>query len=277
MSLQYTFKTLSAITYTIRPSATLGTCLLTFAAFNPQEGEWNQAWLLVVSMFFGSAFCFMINDIYDREKDLLNKKSRPIATGVISMPTAVKVTVIFACLLLVFSWFLGIHVFSLAIAFLLGTGIYSFINARTGLLANSIVALIAAGTQWGILVLKPDHYLWASSVFLFFFTVPREVLLDWLDIDGDRAWGKRSFPMYYSLPKVKVLVGFCLLIATSALLLLLEKRSFDLSAIFFAIGIVSLWASFFPFFQNASNKTALLSVRISHVTYAFLILALLSR
>ena len=142
MSLQYTFKTLSAITYTIRPSvadgltlsaitytirpsATLGTCLLTFAAFNPQEGEWNQAWLLVVSMFFGSAFCFMINDIYDREKDLLNKKSRPIATGVISMPTAIKVTVIFACLLLIFSWFLGIHVFLLAIAFLLGTGIYS--------------------------------------------------------------------------------------------------------------------------------------------------------
>ncbi len=277
MSLQFTFKTISAITYTIRPSATLGTCVLTFAAFNPQEGEWNQAWLLVISMFFGSAFCFLINDIYDREKDLLNNKTRPVATGVIPLKVANSVAVLFAALLVTFSWYVNSYAFFLSIAFLVGTAMYSYINAKTGLFANVIVALIAAGTQWGVAVIKPDPYLWASSMFLFFFTIPREVLLDWLDIDGDKKWGKRSFPMNHSVTKVKLLIATSLLVCSLSMFYVFDLIPIGLSLIFFLAAIVSLWISFFPFFQNPNDKSALLSVRLSHVTYAFLILALLSR
>ena len=61
------FKLLAAILYTIRPSAALGATLLTIAAFQPMASEWKNAGILAVCAFSGSAFCFLTNDLYDRD------------------------------------------------------------------------------------------------------------------------------------------------------------------------------------------------------------------
>ncbi|MEO9869763.1 UbiA family prenyltransferase [Ekhidna sp.] len=263
--------------YTIRPSATIGACMLTLAAFNPQKSEMSLVIPLMTAAFFGSSFCFLVNDIYDKEKDLLNKKTRPIATGVLSIKVAVGSSIFSMLVLLISAWFLGVYTFVLSFGFLAIAITYSYLNAKTGLFANMLVALIVSGTQWGVAIIKPDEYLWIIAFFLFFFTIPREVLLDWLDLPGDQKSGKKSFPMNYSPAKVKLLVWISLILCTSSIFFILDQNSNALSLTFFVLALITSWASFVPFFRSTNDRGALLSVRWSHMTFAFLILALFCR
>lgn len=274
--LQDTFKIVNAILYSIRPSATLGACLLVLAAYNPVQNEVNLILPLMLASFFGGSFCFLINDIYDSEKDLLNNKKRPIATGLLPIPLAVGTSIVCAVIFLISTWFIGFYAFVLSFGFLFIATAYSSINAKTGLFANVIVALMVSGTQWGVAIIQPDAYLIMSSVFLFFLTIPREILLDWLDLIGDKKSGKQSFPMSHSAGDTKWLIAICLLICSGSIYLLLSNYEW-ISVTFYLLAIVTSWLSFVPFMKKASNNTALRGVRLTHISFAFLILALFSR
>ena len=276
--IQYTFKIFKAIVYTIRPYAVLGACLLVLAAFNPEGDEWNEMISLVMATFFGSAYCFLLNDIFDRKKDLLNDKRRPLATGELPVSIALFMVVLFALVFITSSWFLGMLPFLLSFVFIGIRSIYSLVNVKTGLMANVIVAFVVSGTQWGVALIKPDEVLWASSVFLFFYTIPREILLDWLDIKGDKAYGKRSAPINYSL---KAVMGIIVLSLAFASLSIIAIVYLDLSSkpsvLLATVTFFSTWLSFSPFFKKPSHRSALLSVRWSHVTFVLLIFTLISR
>ena len=217
----------------------------------------------------------MVNDLFDREKDLLNNKRRPVATGEIPLNVAKSVSFVFAIIFIISTWYLGIHAFVMAFGFLLIALTYSYINVKTGLLANAIVALMASGTQWGVAIIKPDSYLIGSSIFLFFLTIPREVLLDWLDISGDRQAGKKSFPMNRSLKSVKGLIVSCLLLSSVAVYFATNYSM--ISSAFFLLAVATSWISFVPFLIKVNDSSALKSVRLTHISFAFLILALFSR
>ena len=275
---QHSLKIINAIIYTIRPSATLGACLLVLAAYHPQMGELNQVIFLMIATFFGSAYCFLVNDIYDREKDLKNEKFRPVATGSLPLRTAIAFSVMFALIFIFSTWFLGYVAFGLSFVFLFITTFYSHINLKSGFPANATVAFVVSGTQWGVAIIKPDDYLWMSSIFLFVFTLPREMLLDWLDVRGDLAVGKSSVPTQVSTKSARLII-VCLLLAASGVIAfgLYILNPHGISFIFFVLTILSVGGSYIPFLRKASHQNILSSIRLSHVTFAFLILALLSR
>lgn len=271
-------KLIGAIIYTIRPSATLGACALVTAAYLPYSSYPQTLVILILCTFFGSSYCFILNDIFDREKDLLNKKLRPIATGVLPLRMAKGGAIVLAALFLISAYSFGYVVFALAILFILLATFYSKINVQSGLLANVAVAFIVAGTQWGVLFIKPDPHLIPAAIFLFFFTLPRELLLDWLDMDGDEAFGKDSLPIRLSKTSFSWVVVSCLIMATITIgYLLYFQISGRLSTIALILTGLSVWMSFARFLQNADRKNILFSVRFSHLTYALFIVAMLFR
>ena len=276
LSYSHSYKLAGALFYSIRPSASIGAAALAVSAYKPGSDELIEAILLIVSVFFGGAYCFIMNDIYDRDKDLLNDKKRPIATGFVSMNLAVGSAIVCVIVTLTTSLFLGTYELLLAILYLMGVSVYSFVNSKTGLFANAMVALFVSGMHWGVAILKPDPALIASSLFLFFFTVPRELLLDWLDIKGDRGSGKPSFPMNHS-PKANIWVVTASLLLSTGSLYFLQNNYNTLFMVLYVLSIVTAWGSFAPFLKNADRKHALLSVRLSHISFVLLILALFSR
>lgn len=272
------YKIARAVVYTIRPSATLGACLLVLAAYHPQPGQWRELTQLLMCTFSGSSYCFLMNDIYDRKKDLFNSKLRPIASGVLPLSVAYVVALFFAFLFLFFSFSLGWIVFLLSLLFLGLTSVYSYLNIKSGLVANLIVAFIVAGTQWGVYFIKADIIFLPASLFLFFFTIPREMLLDWLDRDGDKAYGKNSLAVTLLPRRFTLLLTFFLSASmVSVLFIIYEYAPGSVSFIFFLATILSAWLSFVRFFQNANRKNALFGVRFSHLTFAFFIVAMLMR
>ena len=276
--LHYTIKIAKAIFTSIRPPVTIGACFLTLAAFNPNETELIQVILLMVAAFFGSSYCFLANDIFDREKDVLNNKSRPIATGLLSVRVASVMCVVFASIFIIATWFLGTIVFALSFLFLFIASIYSYINQRNGFFANLIVAFMVSSTQWGVGILKPDEFLWLTSVFLFFYTIPREILLDWLDMPGDKNSGKSSIPLIYSTRYLKRVITFLSITSIFSLVIILYTTKPD-TILFWLIGLACLFCgvSFVPFLKRPDENGTMLSVKASHLPYLFLILALFFR
>jgi len=174
-------KTIGAVIYTIRPSATLGACMLVAAAFRPQSNDLQTLVILLSCAFFGSSYCFLLNDIFDREKDLLNEKLRPIATGELPLTLAVGISVLFAVLFLALAYTFGWFVFGLAILFLLLASIYSLLNFHSGLLANFMVAFFVSATPWGVAFIIPVPYLSPVAFFVLLFPFPSVIVLDCLD------------------------------------------------------------------------------------------------
>ncbi|MEO1254960.1 MAG: UbiA family prenyltransferase, partial [Bacteroidota bacterium] len=223
-------------------------------------------------------FCFLVNDIFDVDKDLLNNRDRPIATGIVPIRLATRTSIFFAVMFIASTWFLSFRAFALSFIFIFITGIYSFINRKTGFLANLIVALMISATQWGTGILKPDEFLWTSSIFLLFLSIPREILLDWLDMYGDEKSGKKSIPLRHSPRRVKLLIVLFLILASLPLLQAIYTLKADIVLIILlALTVAFSWISFVPFFRKPDDNGALASVRMSHISYAFLILALFSR
>lgn len=256
----------------------MGACALVTAAYLPYSSYPETLGMLILCTFFGSSFCFVVNDIFDREKDLLNKKFRPIATGELPLRMAKGGAIVLAALFFISAYSFGYVVFALAILFILLATYYSKINVKSGLLANVVVAFIVAGTHWGVLFIKPDPHLLPGAIFLFFFTLPRELLLDWLDMDGDEAFGKDSLPIKLSKTSFRGVVVLCLVLATTAIgYLLYFQISGRVSTITLMLTGLSVWMSFARFLQNADRKNILFSVRFSHLTYALFIVAMLFR
>lgn len=275
--LKQALKIVGAIVYSIRPSASIGACLLVLAAYQPQSNEWIEVIRLMICTFTGSAYCFLLNDIYDREKDLLNKKYRPIASGALPLKVAGVVAAMFGILFLICAFFFGWIVFLLSILFLGLTSFYSYLNVKSGFLANFVVAFIVAGTQWGVFFIKPDSILIPAAAFLFFISIPREMLLDWMDADGDSAYGKNSLATSTSRTQFNLIMILMLVGMSISLLFLSKNVDTFLARAFFIASIITAWISFIRFFHTSNRKNALFGVRFSHLTFALYIVAMLIR
>ena len=108
-------KKLRHVLFSIRPSACVMVSVFALAAYRPDSSEWTLAILLAVCSFFGSAFCFLVNDIYDRKKDILNNKLRPIATGELPVGHARFWAFAFALIYVATSFAFGWIIFGLAL------------------------------------------------------------------------------------------------------------------------------------------------------------------
>ncbi|MFT6867153.1 MAG: chlorophyll synthase [Cyclobacteriaceae bacterium] len=253
--------------------------VFTVAAFRPDVAELNTAVLLFFDSFAGAAYCFLVNDIFDREKDVLNKKKRPIATGELPMKTAITSALFCVLGYLVISYLLGFTVFILALISLVLFTVYSPINNRGGFVANVLVAICASGSVWGVAIVRDyDASLFYLSLMIFFMILIREVLLDWLDISGDRDVGKRSIPIIFGTNQT-IWIIILLLLITSGIVFsapfLVEISDWAMYAL--CIALLTICVPIFILAKSPTEKNILFNIRFSHLTFLFIVVGILFR
>lgn len=263
--------------YTIRPSACLGASLLAVASFG-NLSEYRQSIIMFISVFVGSASCFLINDIADVKKDLHNKKRRPIATGDLPLAHAKSVAIAFSALYVSLSIYLGTYQLIISLVTLIIFITYAFINHGYGLIANLTVALCTILSMFygGIPdSLDPIFYFLTASTF--FVIMSREIMLDILDVSGDKVSGKSSLPIKLISKGVRraIIVGY--LLATVSLLTgAVLYQPYPIRVLFVA-SIVSLWAPMLIKWKSEEQTFALFNIRASHVFFVVIIITLFLR
>lgn len=267
-------KKLGLVLYSTRPSAGLGSGLIAVGGFGSVTESVEVAYIFM-SIFSCSSFCFLVNDLFDRKKDLLNNKKRPIATGQVSVNLAVIVAAIFWLFFLLISIKLGINTTTVCLVSTLLILAYSWINSKYGLLANMIVSItVSLYFLYGAILspLEINTYLYMG--FIFFVILGREILLDWLDVAGDRAVGKSSIPILFS-PRITTLFVAGSFLMASLFIALIFPFAATTSLILLSLALMVMWVPFILILSNPSRKNILFNIRSSHLILLFIFLELI--
>jgi geranylgeranylglycerol-phosphate geranylgeranyltransferase len=159
--------------------------------------------------FCACAFGNIVNDLYDVEIDRINNPQRPLPADRVEKRFVIVLAILLCIISFLISMSLGVILFLLVLCTLLMLFLYASYFKKT-VFSNFIIALISgASFILGGLVTK-NYACTFPFLFSFFIHVPREVIKDILDIQGDKTAGVVSLPMVLGV-KQSLNVGALLL------------------------------------------------------------------
>lgn len=204
---------------------------------NPDPGRLTLAVVLTVVLgslcaSFMNAASNAINQIYDLEIDRINKPSRPLVTGALSLREAWGFTWIFYALALIPTWLVVPHPFDtlqakltapveyhqcffIYLAGLLATFIYSAPElGRTkvrGMAANLTIAIprgiLLKVAGWAMVATVWYTEPWYIGTIFGLYLIGAASTKDFADIKGDAAGGCRTLPIIYGVRKAAWIIS----------------------------------------------------------------------
>lgn len=185
-----------------------GNAFLTGAAawvgFCLSLGEWwnAAAWFAILPPILIAAAGNIDNDLCDLESDSRNKPDRPLVSGAISMTSARLAIHVLRVGGLLLAWPGGPYAFAVAIVVVLALILYNRILSGRPIAGNVVIAALGAlPIAFGAMVARNYHTTAEldapviAAVIAFWLHLPREMLKDALDTEGDRAAGRLTLPM----------------------------------------------------------------------------------
>ena len=212
--------------------------LQTNASLSIQAFPFDKFVLTFFVALFLEASTFALNDYFDLEIDRENKrKDRPLARGDISPKVALIIFSIFFPLGILFSYFVNMTCFIIAIITALFAIVYDVYLKKIKLLGNFYIAYVmaipfvfgSAAVQLSeglFILLDPSVVIIALIAFLA--GSGREIMKDVMDFDGDRKKGVKSFPRYIGTTWSKRMASFFYLIAVSLSIIPFLNQSYTL-------------------------------------------------
>jgi geranylgeranylglycerol-phosphate geranylgeranyltransferase len=192
-------------------------CVITFVsvlvgAWVGQSISWNWALASAAGIaFFICAFGNILNDLMDIGIDRINNPNRPLVSGKARKNIALIIVIVIGIAALIAAFFLGWKVFILVGATIAGLILYAMFLKKT-VIGNFLVAVLAGlSFALGGLISANWHCV-IPFIFALFIHVPREIIKDVLDIEGDRAAGAVSLPVTIGHEKAFMLGALCLIL-----------------------------------------------------------------
>ena len=175
---------------------------------------------LVVGTISCASFGYWINDYYDKERDILNKKKPSYIAKIQPVKVYIHLIMfIFIALLSGYflgSWFLILFLLSVLMLFL-----YSWRLKDIPVIGNVIISLLSFYSIYSIIMLTSsiDGFLIIHfSIFSGLVTFCREIIKDIEDIKGDENYGSKTLPIVFGIKTANNIAYFILLFLVSMLI-----------------------------------------------------------
>jgi geranylgeranylglycerol-phosphate geranylgeranyltransferase len=155
----------------------------------------------------------IINDIIDIEIDKINRPTRPLPSGKLTIKGAYALY--FICIIL--SVVLAVLVNTIVLVIVLFTHLVLFLYSkylkRIPFIGNIIVAFLTGLVFiFGGVIVENSSAAIIPALFAFLINLIRELVKDMQDVEGDRAAGVITFPIKFGFQKTKYLITFITLI-----------------------------------------------------------------
>jgi len=157
-----------------------------------------------ITGFAISGYSMVINDVYDIEIDKINQPKRPLPQGIVSIPSALILSLILLLLGLFSSVLISYNNALIAAVFALLSWFYNLWGKKNGIVGNFIVALsMSIPFIFGGIITTGSLSLLVLSVSIIAFLsgVGREIIKTISDIEGDKVEGIRSIAITFG-PKI---------------------------------------------------------------------------
>lgn len=209
---------------------------------------------------------FVFNDIFDKQKDILSGKKRPLPAGSLAPRFALVFGIVIAAVAVVSELIVGNFAsVAYSIVALFGVVAYSPIAGRYPVLKEFYTAALCCVPLYystAIVGAKPSIDLVAA---LFLFISGRELLLDLADLDGDLLYGIRTLPSYLGHTS-SAWIGWAVMWTSSAYLI--SRTATPVALVASLLLVVSLMASnvLFRFHPRLALGTSRLAMAFGIVT-----------
>lgn len=185
-----------------------------FSNFDFSNIRLPEAITSTLACIFIAAGGYVINDIFDKETDAINKPKKQIAHKQILSPKLYVFYIVLSVigLILGFSTGLGMGILCLSIAVLL----YFYSSDFKGefLMGNLLVSLLAGMVVYiasrGVFEVSKAYFAEYASI-AFFITFARELVKDLEDVEGDKVQGFTTFAITSGAKYTKLLAAFMLI------------------------------------------------------------------
>jgi geranylgeranylglycerol-phosphate geranylgeranyltransferase len=216
------------------------------------------------SVFFTAAFGYAINDYYDALADRVTKPTRPIPAGTLSRQSVLVIAVCCAALAAVCALVLPVFLILAVAAAAFLVWVYSLRVKRSGLPGNVLVSLLGASTLvfGGSCAGNVGPSLF-PALLAFLVNLPREILKDVQDLEGDILLGGQSLVRLSGRTTAVRIASVFMLLLVAASLLPAVLRAYNrayLVIVLFIDAFVVLAAYFL--WSSASQRKVTVAVRL---------------
>jgi len=160
-----------------------------------------------------SSYSMIINDVYDIEIDKVNQPERPLAKQIISVNSALSLSLILLLIGLTCSLFISNYNLIITVIFSFLSWFYNIWGKKQGLIGNSIVAssMSIPFIFGGIITGNISLLVWSISLIAFLSGMGREIIKTIADVEGDKTKGIRSVSIQFGSRNAMIIAcGFIL-------------------------------------------------------------------
>lgn len=170
----------------------------------------------ILGTFYVAAFGYWVNDFYDKGRDAFNK---PHKMGVIQFPNWFIFfhLALFSVLAAYCGWMINLFFFNFFIVSLFLIWLYSFRLKDLPLIGNIIIAFFSFISIFGLKWLLPEinfQLLVHFALMAGLINLTREIVKDSEDLEGDKQFGARTYPIVFGQEANKklanLIIVFCL-------------------------------------------------------------------
>ena len=167
-----------------------------------------------ITGFSISSYSMIINDIYDIEIDKINQPERPLAKQIISINSALLLSLILLLIGLTSSLIISYDNLIITAIFSVLSWFYNIWGKKQGIIGNSIVAssMSIPFIFGGVITGNISLLVWSISLIAFLSGMGREIIKTIADIEGDKIKGIKSVSIKFgSRNAMLIACGFILI------------------------------------------------------------------
>jgi len=151
----------------------------------------------------------VINDYFDINIDKINKPTRILPSGKLSLKEAFAFYIILSIAALLISSFININAFITVFIALTFLFFYSYHVKKIPLLGNIVVStLTGLAFIYGGIAVNNVSFALIPALFALLINFVREIIKDMEDAEGDKRQGINTYPVSYGFKKAKMIVVF---------------------------------------------------------------------
>ncbi len=195
---------------------------------------------------------YIINNFYDREKDLINRPQKTMLDRLVSQQTKLTGYFVLNFLSVVLASYVSFRAVLFFSLYIFGIWFYSHKLKKYPIIGNTVASVLAITPFFAVFIYYKnfDEVIFVHATFLFLMLMIREMVKDLGNLKGDMAQNYKTIPVVYGELASKGIISALILTSGVPIYLLLTKYEIGFMNLYFYgcfallfLFLVALWVS----------------------------------
>ncbi|PKV48171.1 4-hydroxybenzoate polyprenyltransferase [Aquimarina sp. MAR_2010_214] len=198
---------------------------------------------------------YIINNFYDKEKDLINRPQKTMLDRLVSQRTKLTGYFVLNFLSVVCASYVSFRAVVFFSLYIFGIWFYSHKLKKFPIIGNIVASLLAITPFFAVFIYYKnfDEVIFVHATFLFLMLIMREMIKDLGNLRGDLAQNYKTIPIVYGELASKRIVSILVLTSCIPIYFLLTRYEIGFMYFYFYICIVLLFAFLFGIWKSTGR------------------------